>query len=68
MRISEMKYLSDLLSVNKNNVKKTWQIMKNIINKNKNKMIYTKFKLSETDQAGVLFHEFLKLFFIYDIS
>ena len=47
MKISEKKYFSDLLSVNKNNVKKRWQIMKNIINKNKNKMIHTKFKLSD---------------------
>ena len=47
MRISEKKCFSDLLSVNKNNVKKTWQIMKNIINKNKNKMIHTEFKLSD---------------------
>ena len=47
MRISEKKYISDLLRVNKNDVKKTWQIMKNIINKNKKRMIHTKFKLSD---------------------
>ena len=34
--ISEKKYVSDLLSVTKIKWKKTWQIMKNIINKYKN--------------------------------
>ena len=41
------KYYSDLLTENKHNIKKTWQIMKNVINKNRVKQIQAKFKLSD---------------------
>ena len=46
LKWAEKKYYSDLLDSNKDNIKKTWQIMKNIINKNKSKKVQDKFKLN----------------------
>ena len=37
----------DLLTDKKHNIKKTWQIMKNVMNKNRVKQIQAKFKLSD---------------------
>ena len=34
LKKSEKRYYSDLVATNKSNTKKTWQIMKNIVNKN----------------------------------
>ena len=47
LRNAEKKYYSDLLTENKHNIKKTWQIMKTVINKNRVKHIHAKFKLSD---------------------
>ena len=43
----ERNYYANLLKNNKNNMKKTWAIMKSIVNRNKNKLIQTKFKLND---------------------
>ena len=45
LKKSQKQHYSDLLAANKSNIKKTWQIMKNIVNKNKMKKIHSKFKL-----------------------
>ena len=47
LRHAERKHYSDLLNDNKNNVKRTWQILKSIVNKNKATKIQDKFKLSD---------------------
>ena len=47
LKCAEKKYHSNLLDSNKDNIKKTWQIMKNIINKNKTKKIQNKFKITD---------------------
>ena len=43
LRLSERKYLSELIMKHKSNMKKTWQIMKGVINKNKYKPSCNKF-------------------------
>ena len=43
LRAAERKYLGDLIIRHKSNLKKTWQIMKSVINKNKYKPVYGKF-------------------------
>ena len=47
LRHAERKHYSDLLNDNKNNVKRTWQILKSIVNKNKATKIQDKFTLSD---------------------
>ena len=47
LKISEKKHFQELLNSSKDNMKKTWQIMKNIVNKGKSKQIQSKFKLSD---------------------
>ena len=47
LKQAEKKHYSDLLEANKDSMKKTWQIMKNIVNKNKTKQLQTKFKLTD---------------------
>ena len=47
LKCAERKHYSDLLNDNKNNVKRTWQILKSIVNKNKTTKIQDKFKLSD---------------------
>ena len=47
LRHAERKHYSDLLDDNRNNVKRTWQILKSIVNKNKATKIQDKFKLSD---------------------
>ena len=47
LKCAEKKYHSDLLDSNKHNIKKTWQIMKNIINRDKTKKIQKKFKITD---------------------
>ena len=43
LRVAERKFLSDLIMKHKSNLKKTWQIMKGVINKNKYKPNCNKF-------------------------
>ena len=47
LRNAETKYYSDLLTENKHTIKRTWQIMKYVINKNRVKQIQAIFKLSD---------------------
>ena len=47
LKCAERKHYSDLLNDNKSNVKRTWQIIKFIVNKNKTNKIQDKFKLSD---------------------
>ena len=47
LKCAERKHYSDLLNDNKNNVKRTRQILKSIVNKNKTTKIQDKFKLSD---------------------
>ena len=44
MRKAEKQHYSDLITANKGNMKKTWQIIKGIINKRKNNSVQTRFK------------------------
>ena len=47
MKFAEKKYYSDLLDESKHNIKKTWQIIKNIINKNTTKNYHSKFRMND---------------------
>ena len=47
MQCAKRKHYSDLLNDNKSNVKRTWQILKSIVIKNKANKIQDKFKLSD---------------------
>ena len=47
LKAAEKKYYSDLILLNKSNSKKMWSIPKNIINRNKEKYIKRRFKLSD---------------------
>ena len=46
-KIAERKYYADLLESNKSNLKKTWDILKTIINKKKVHKVNENFKLSD---------------------
>ena len=64
LKCAERKHYSDLLNDNKNNVKRTWQILKSIVNKNKTTKIQDKFKLrdgiftSDKSMISTKFNEF----------
>ena len=65
LKKSDRQYYSDLLTANKSNIKKTWQIMKNIVNKNKIKKIHSKFKLpdgSDTENKSLISKKFNDFF------
>ena len=47
LKVAEKQYYQELLMKYKNNMKKSWGIMKSIINKNKSPLYQTKFKLSD---------------------
>ena len=47
IKIAERKYYADLLESNKSNLKKTWNILKTIINKKKVHKVNENFKLSD---------------------
>ena len=66
LKCAEKKYHSDLLDSNKDNIKKTWQIMKNIINKNKTKKIQNKFKITDGTMIsdGILMSNTFNEFFV----
>ena len=44
---AEKQHYTDLLTANKSNLKKTWQIMKNVVNKNNVKSVNSKFRLND---------------------
>ena len=64
---TEKQHFTDLLAANQNNMKKTWQIMKNIVNRKKSERIQCKFKIddqSTTDNKHVIcnkFNDFLSI-------
>ena len=45
--LAEKTHYADILDKNKNNIAKTWKILKTIINKNKVKQVQTKFKVND---------------------
>ena len=47
IKIAEKRHYSELLNECQDNIKKTWQIIKNIVNKNKASQLQTKFKLND---------------------
>ena len=47
LKCAEKKHYAELLESNKSNLKKTWSILKSIVNKKKTQKIITKFKLSD---------------------
>ena len=47
LKKSERRNYSDLLTADKSNIKKTWQIMRNVVNTNRIKKINSKFKLPD---------------------
>ena len=47
LKVAEKQYYQELLMKYKNNTKKSWGIIKSIINKNKSHLYQTKFKLSD---------------------
>ena len=47
LKIAEKKHYTDLLNNKKSNLKKTWKIMKGIINKNGSNSVNGKFKLQD---------------------
>ena len=57
LKYAERKHFQDILEQNKHNLKKTWQIFKNIVNKKKTCQVNPKFKLNDgsciTDKATI---------------
>ena len=65
LKRAEKIHYSELLSNCQDNMKKTWQIMKDIVNKNKTKQLQTKFKLSNgnyTTDGSVISNKFNDFF------
>ena len=62
--MTERKYYQDLLSEHKSNVKKSWQVIKTVINKRKDKPINTKFKWNDkiTEDGQVISDKFNNFF------
>ena len=67
LKYAERKHFQDILDKNKNDIKKTWQIFKSIVNKNKRTQVNSKFKLNNgsfiTDKAisSSKFNDFLSI-------
>ena len=47
LKCAEKQYIADLLESNKSNLKKTWNIMKHIVNRKKTQKLQEKFKMSD---------------------
>ena len=47
LKKAEKQHYTDLLTANKSNLKKTWQIMKNVVNKNIVKNFNSKLRLND---------------------
>ena len=65
LKCTERKHYSDLLNDDKSNVKRTWQIPKSIVNKNKANKIQDKFKLSDgtlTSDKSIISTKFNEFF------
>ena len=62
---AEKKYYSDILNINKGNMRKIWSIMKEIIGRNKQKKLQGKFRLSDgsiTDDKYIISERFNDFF------
>ena len=62
---ADKEYYSDLISANKSKMKKTWSILKYIINKKKSQQIQSRFKLNDgsiTTNKAVIFEKFNNFF------
>ena len=65
LKKAEKQHYTDLLSAIKSNLKKTWQIMKNVVNKNKVKNVNSKFRLNDgslTENKSILSDKFNEFF------
>ena len=66
LKKSERQHYSDLLTANKSIIKITWQIIKNIVNKNKIKKIHSKFNFpdgSDTENKTLISNKFNDFFY-----
>ena len=70
LRMTERKYYQDLLSEHKSNVKKSWQVIKTVINKRKYKPMNTKFKCNDkiTEDGQVISDKFNNFFVNVDTT
>ena len=65
LKKAEKLHYTDLLTANKSNLKKTWQIMKNVVNKNKVKNVNSKFRLNDgslTENKSMISNKFNEFF------
>ena len=65
LKKAEKLHYTDLLTANKSNLKKTWQIMKNVVNKNKVKNVNSKFRLNDgslTENKSMISDKFNEFF------
>ena len=65
LKVAEKKFYADLLEANKNNLKKTWNILKGMINRNKTSRIQEKFKLNDgsiTTDGNIICNHFNDFF------
>ena len=65
LKYAEKQHFAELLNNCQDNLKKTWQIMKNIVNKNKVRQSQTKFKLNDgslTTDGSVISNKFNDFF------
>ena len=60
MKAAEKKHYCDILIQNKTNSKKMWNIIKDVINRNKKKKLQSKFKLSD----GTTTTDLINYFFV----
>ena len=59
LRKVEKEYYQNQINLNKSNLKKSWKIIKEVINKNKKKSIQTEFRIGDrlvTDPAAIVNH------------
>ena len=67
LKCAEKQHIADLLESNKSNLKKTWNIMKHIVNRKKTQKLQEKFKMSDntiTSDKTVIAENFNDFFFV----
>ena len=65
LKKAEKQHFSDILASCKSNIKRTWQILKEIVNKRKVKKVYSSFKLNDsttTENKNVISNKFNEFF------
>ena len=68
VKVAEKQYYSELLNNCQDNIKKSWQIIKGIVNRNKSNQLQTKFKLNNgsfTTDGYVISNKFNDFFHQY---